>query len=257
MPPSTAVDPRASPRPFTVGTVAVVSTRKGSDLFVEAARACSTQRQRRRDFRFEMVGAAHDAIERDWAHARARRAPATTGIEHIPQTDVFERLARLGRVRAPVARRPVPALDARGDGERPAGDRHPPRRDRRADRARHRAADRAREPARARRRDRLVRRPARADARKRSARPPAAGSTERLTLEHQSAATDGPTPTGRRSPCAEPPRQPSSTSRCTTRSATSSRAARWRAIRSATVIERWRPPVQPIAIVRWVLPSAT
>ena len=29
------------------------------------------------------------------------------------------------------------------------------------------------------------------------------------------------------------------------------------AMRSATVTERWRPPVQPIAIVRWVLPSAT
>ena len=51
--------------------------------------------------------------------------------------------------------------------------------------------------------------------------------------------------------------QPSSTSRCTTRSATSSRPARCRAIRSAIVTERWRPPVQPIAIVRCVLPSAT
>ena len=45
----------------------------------------------------------------------------------------------------------------------------------------------------------------------------------------------------------------SSTSRCTTRGATSSREAMWRAMRSATVTERWRPPVQPIAIVRWRL----
>ena len=51
-------------------------------------------------------------------------------------------------------------------------------------------------------------------------------------------------------------RYPSSTSRWTTRTETSSRAERWRAIRSATVTERWRPPVQPIAIVRCVLPSA-
>ena len=38
---------------------------------------------------------------------------------------------------------------------------------------------------------------------------------------------------------------------------TSSRPSRSRRIRSATVTERWRPPVQPIAIVRWLLPSAT
>ena len=30
-----------------------------------------------------------------------------------------------------------------------------------------------------------------------------------------------------------------------------------RRMRSATVTERWRPPVQPTAIVRWLLPSAT
>lgn len=81
---------RAEPRPFTVGTVAVISTRKGSDLFVDAARLLS-QRNGHGGYRFEMVGAAHDAIEREWAHALLERARAT-GIEHIPHTDVLERM---------------------------------------------------------------------------------------------------------------------------------------------------------------------
>ena len=49
----------------------------------------------------------------------------------------------------------------------------------------------------------------------------------------------------------------SSTSRCLTRSDDVVALRRPRRIRSATVTERWRPPVQPIAIVRWLLPSAT
>ena len=56
-----------------------------------------------------MVGAAHDAIERDWANALLERARAT-GIEHTPHTDVFERL-RDWDARAPLPSRPVPALD--------------------------------------------------------------------------------------------------------------------------------------------------
>jgi glycosyltransferase involved in cell wall biosynthesis len=80
---------RAEPRPFTVGTVAVVSTRKGSDLFVQAAGALAQRNGT--GFRFEMVGDAHDAIERDWALALLERA-RERGIAHIPRTDVFERM---------------------------------------------------------------------------------------------------------------------------------------------------------------------
>ncbi|MGH2954136.1 MAG: glycosyltransferase family 4 protein [Solirubrobacterales bacterium] len=80
---------RERPHPFTVGTVAVVSTRKGSDLFVEAARLLS-ERSGNGDFRFEMVGAPSDAIERDWAHSLLDRAKGI-GITHIPSANVFER----------------------------------------------------------------------------------------------------------------------------------------------------------------------
>jgi hypothetical protein len=58
-------------------------------------------------------------------------------------------------------------------------------------------------------------------------------------------------------PTFQPGAQSSSTSRCLTRTITSSRAARSRRMRSATVTERWRPPVQPTAIVKWLLPSVT
>lgn len=88
MPPEPA-EIRSDPRPFTVGTVAVVSPRKGSDVFVDAASAL-LERDRNR-FRFEMVGDAHDLVERSWAADVLDRA-RETGIEHIPTTDVFERL---------------------------------------------------------------------------------------------------------------------------------------------------------------------
>ena len=48
-----------------------------------------------------------------------------------------------------------------------------------------------------------------------------------------------------------------STSRCTTSTTMSSRSPKRRARCSAIATERWRPPVQPIAIVRCALPSAT
>jgi glycosyltransferase involved in cell wall biosynthesis len=82
---------RPDPKPFVVGTVAVVSPRKGSDVFVEAARRL-LDRDRDR-FRFEMVGAAQDAAAREWAQDVLARAGAV-GIHHIPSTRVFERLAQ-------------------------------------------------------------------------------------------------------------------------------------------------------------------
>jgi glycosyltransferase involved in cell wall biosynthesis len=70
-----------------VGTVAVVSTRKGSDLYVEAARQVLEGSD---GFRFEMVGAPNDAVERDWARELVSRAGAI-GIVHHPSADTFER----------------------------------------------------------------------------------------------------------------------------------------------------------------------
>ena len=106
---------RDRPQPFTVGTVAVVSPRKGSDLFVDAA-ALLLDRDRQR-FRFEMVGAAHDAVERDWARKVLARA-RDVGIHHIPQTRVFERLAQWDAFVLPSRSDPFPIsmLEAMASG---------------------------------------------------------------------------------------------------------------------------------------------
>ena len=87
--PAEPVAIRSEPRPFTVGTVAVVSTRKGSDVFVDAA--SRLLREGDGGFRFEMVGDAHELIERNWALDLLREA-RSAGIEHIPSTDVLDRL---------------------------------------------------------------------------------------------------------------------------------------------------------------------
>jgi glycosyltransferase involved in cell wall biosynthesis len=84
--PERAAEIRADPRPFSVGTVAVVSTRKGSDLYVDAAREVLSSSD---GFRFEMVGAANDAVERDWARDVVSRAEAI-GVVHRPSADTFE-----------------------------------------------------------------------------------------------------------------------------------------------------------------------
>jgi glycosyltransferase involved in cell wall biosynthesis len=114
--PDRAVSLRADPDPFTVGTVAVVSTRKGSDLFVEAARLLG-ERGHNGDLRFEMVGAANDAIEHDWALEvidRARRI----GIHYAPSADVFERLSGWDVFVLPSRADPFPIamLEAMGSG---------------------------------------------------------------------------------------------------------------------------------------------
>ena len=82
---------RDSPLPFTVGTVAVVSTRKGSDLFVDAAEMLLARKDAR--YSFEMVGAPNDAVERDWATGLLGRALAS-GIAHRDRADVAECLRR-------------------------------------------------------------------------------------------------------------------------------------------------------------------
>jgi glycosyltransferase involved in cell wall biosynthesis len=84
--PERVAEIRRDPRPFSVGTVAVVSTRKGSDLYVEAAREVLSGSD---GFRFEMVGAPNDAVERDWARDVVSRAEAI-GVVHRPSADTFE-----------------------------------------------------------------------------------------------------------------------------------------------------------------------
>jgi len=89
--PAEAVNLRQRPRPFTVGTVAVVSKRKGSDLFVEAAQLLSSRNGGGPDYRFEMVGPPSDPVDREWADAVLARASAS-GIRHCASADVFERM---------------------------------------------------------------------------------------------------------------------------------------------------------------------
>jgi glycosyltransferase involved in cell wall biosynthesis len=97
-----------------VGTVGVISTRKGSDLFVEAARLVG---ERESGVEFRMVGAPTDALEVDWAsdvldHARS------LGIAHEPRADVDARLAEWDVFVLPSRRDPFPIsmLEAMGSG---------------------------------------------------------------------------------------------------------------------------------------------
>lgn len=86
--PQNAVQIRATPEPFTVGTVAVVSSRKGSDTFVDAAEILL---ERLPGLSFEMIGAPNDALEERWANDLLRRAKGL-GIKHSPKADVSKAL---------------------------------------------------------------------------------------------------------------------------------------------------------------------
>src|SRR4051794_13066690 len=87
--PEEAVRLRPKPRPFRVGTVGVISTRKGSDIFVEAARQVTSTTD---DVTFHMVGAPTDVLETDWA-AEVLEAASSAGVSHKLQANVLEELA--------------------------------------------------------------------------------------------------------------------------------------------------------------------
>src|SRR3954468_2485622 len=87
--PEEQVGLRKEPRPFRVGTVGVISTRKGSDIFVEAARRVASTQD---DVTFQMVGAPTDALEVDWAR-EVLEAASSAGVSHKMQANVFEELA--------------------------------------------------------------------------------------------------------------------------------------------------------------------
>lgn len=86
--PDEAAEVRDNPRPFRVGTVAVVSSRKGSDIYVEAARRVLAAASG--VFQFEMVGPPNEAVERFWAADVLERA-RDVGIKYQRQADTFER----------------------------------------------------------------------------------------------------------------------------------------------------------------------
>ena len=111
------VPERPRPEPAgdpVIGTVGVVSTRKGTDLFVAAARIAGAQRPQAR---FEIVGAPTDVLEREWAGEVLSRA-ADAGVRHAERADVPERLARWIAFALPSRRDPFPisTLEAMGHG---------------------------------------------------------------------------------------------------------------------------------------------
>ncbi len=97
-----------------VATVGVLSRRKGTDVFVEAAEIV---RGRRPEVRFVLVGSATDPLDADWAAGVLERARAA-GVEHIPRTDVPLLLGEIDVFALPSRIDPCPIslLEAMGAG---------------------------------------------------------------------------------------------------------------------------------------------
>lgn len=87
--PANVAPVRESPRPFVVGTVGVVARRKGSDLFVSAARELMEHHPGR--FKFRMVGSPNDPFDREWGESVIAEARAA-GIVYMPEADVVSQL---------------------------------------------------------------------------------------------------------------------------------------------------------------------
>lgn len=86
--PDRRVSIRRRPQPFTVGTVGVVSPRKGTDLFVEAA---ARVRERDSGIRFELISGGVDERDPAWTQEILARARAA-GVSYAERTDVLERM---------------------------------------------------------------------------------------------------------------------------------------------------------------------
>ncbi|MDQ2676732.1 MAG: glycosyltransferase family 4 protein [Actinomycetota bacterium] len=100
--PAEPAEIRPGPEPFVVGTVGVVSHRKGSDLFVEAAEIIDDPA-----FEFRMVGAPSDPFDADWGAALVRRAERA-GIRHLPSADIESELRTWDLFVLPSRRDPCP-----------------------------------------------------------------------------------------------------------------------------------------------------
>jgi glycosyltransferase involved in cell wall biosynthesis len=103
---------RGAGDPLVFGSVGVISRRKGSDLFVEAA---AKVRAVRPAVEFELVGSPSDPLDASWAEGVLRRA-AEVGVRHIPRADVPALLARWDAFALPSRRDPFPIsmLEAMG-----------------------------------------------------------------------------------------------------------------------------------------------
>jgi len=91
---------------FVVGSIGVISRRKGSDLFVEAARLA---RAKAPELRFELVGAPTDPRDRGWGE-RVVADAVGAGITHRDWADVPERLAHWDALALPSRHDPFPIV---------------------------------------------------------------------------------------------------------------------------------------------------
>jgi len=95
---------RRKPSPFVVGTVGVISKRKGSDLFVAAAEALA-----RSDIEFRMIGSPSEPLDEGWAKDVLGRASAA-GVTHLQQADVAREMETWDAVALPSRRDPFPLV---------------------------------------------------------------------------------------------------------------------------------------------------
>ena len=99
-----ALPTRNTRRRVVVGTVGVISRRKGSDLFVEAARRI---RRETDAVKFRLVGALTDPLDAAWGRLVLQRAMAA-GIDHLEHADVAAELSGWDVFVLPARRDPFP-----------------------------------------------------------------------------------------------------------------------------------------------------
>jgi glycosyltransferase involved in cell wall biosynthesis len=88
VPKADGAGPRPAGAPVVVGSIGILSRRKGSDLFVDAAERVLSARP---DVEFRLVGSIEDSPEAPWARELVARAVAA-GIHYAERVDVEEEL---------------------------------------------------------------------------------------------------------------------------------------------------------------------
>ena len=83
--PEQTVPIREAPRPFVVGCLGVISTRKGSDVFVAAAEQVLSRTDR---IEFRLAGGLTDLLEADWGRDLIDRARAA-GVVYSERVDTL------------------------------------------------------------------------------------------------------------------------------------------------------------------------